>query len=91
MIILTVLDSAVAFFDDLHLDTGTLLRLGIGIIILLAVLRLIGRGVWATARLFAALLVMLVLLALLFGKPSRIGDLVALRQSAIDAARDLFE
>lgn len=91
MIILTVLERVVAVLDDLHLDAGTLLWLGIGIIILITVLRLISRSVWVTARLFAALLVLLVLLALLFSKPSRLGDLVALRQSAIDAARELFE
>lgn len=91
MVILTLFDNAATFIGNLQLDAGTLLRLGIGFIILLAVLRLLGRGVWAAARLFAALLVGLVLLALLFGKPSRLGDLLALRQAAIDAARELFE
>ena len=88
---LALLADAASLIAGLDLDSGTLLRLAIALVLVLTVLRLMGRAAWLTARLVAGLLIALVLLALLFGKPSRLGDLPALRQSALDAARALFD
>ena len=77
-------------WDGLQLDPGTLIRIVLAIIVVLTLLRLFGRASWFAARLVATVLIVLVLLALLSGKPTRLGDLATLRQAAIEAAHELL-
>lgn len=88
--LLAALNIATHLWDGLHLDPGTLIRIALAIIVVLTLLRLFGRASWFVARLVATVLVILVLVALLFGKPTRLGDLATLRQAAIEAAHDLL-
>lgn len=71
-------------------DPAGVARIVVIVVIVVLTLRVLARLVWGAARLLAATLTVAIALALLFGKPTRISDVSALREAAVDAARNLI-
>jgi hypothetical protein len=85
-----MMDQLHALLAGIARDPVGLARIALVVVIVLTVAKLMARLAWAAARVSAFVLRAALLLALLFGKPTRLGDLSALRQDAVEAARDLL-
>lgn len=79
-----------ALLTEIARDPAGLARIALVVAAVLILSRLLARVAWAAAKFAALVLVAALVLALVFGRPTRIGDLGALRQAALDAARDLL-